>query len=96
MNVRFHPLAAEELYEAADYYEHQVRGLGDAFIDEVEHAVALIRQHPEASPVLLPPLRRKILLRFPFSILYTFNSNSILILAIANQKRRPFYWSGRS
>ncbi|MEA4883585.1 MAG: addiction module protein [Clostridia bacterium] len=36
-----------------------------------------------------------LLRRFPYSIMYSLLPNTIRILAIANQKRRPLYWCGR-
>ncbi|MDP1677095.1 MAG: type II toxin-antitoxin system RelE/ParE family toxin [Bacteroidota bacterium] len=91
----FHELAELELNEAVEYYESQVKGLGIAFLIEVERSTNLIQQNPEASPRILKVIRRKILRRFPYSILYSIVDHSIRILAIANQKRRPFYWRGR-
>ncbi len=94
-SISFHELAESELNEAAEYYESQVKGLGSAFLIEVERATILIRQNPESSPRILKVIRRKILRRFPYSILYSTVDNSIRIVAIANHKRRPFYWRGR-
>lgn len=91
----FHPLADQELNEAAGYYNSISPGLGLAFLDEVEHAVAMILEHPEAAPLVNRTIRRKLVRRFPYSVMYLVQSDTIRILAIANQKRRPFYWSGR-
>ena len=93
--ISFHELAESELNEAAKYYESQVKGLGIAFLSEVERATNLIQQNPESSPRILKVIRRKILRRFPYSILYSVVGNSIRSLAIANQKRRPLYWRSR-
>ena len=88
-------MAEAELHEAARYYQSEVSGLGEAFIAEVEYAVRQIREYPEAAPLILKVVRRKLIRRFPYSIMYSFNADSVRILAIANQNRRPFYWSGR-
>ena len=94
-SISFHELAESELNEAAAYYESQVGGLGIASLAEVEHATSLIRLNPESSPRILKVIRRKILRRFPYNILYSVVGNSVRIVAIANQKRRPYYWLGR-
>lgn len=94
-SISFHESAESELNEAADYYESQVKGLGIAFLAEVERSTKLIQQHPESFLRILKVVRRKILRRFPYSIMYSFVTDSIRILAIANQKRRPFYWRSR-
>ena len=90
-----HEIADIELKEAAKYYESKVNGLGLAFVDEVERVVNLIRAHPESTPRIYKIVRRKLLRGFPYNIMYSFVDNSIRILAIAHQKRRPFYWRER-
>jgi hypothetical protein len=93
--VSFHEMAELELYEAVGYYESQVPGLGLGFLSEVKRATRAIQQNPESSPQILKVVHRKLLRRFPYSIMYSIIYNSIYILAIANQKRRPFYWRNR-
>ena len=95
LKIEFHKLAEEELNEAAGYYEAEVAGLGMAFLAEVEHAIGSIREHPQACPRILQVVRKKLLRRFPYSILYSLVSSNVRILAIANQKRRPLYWRNR-
>ena len=95
VSIFFNELAESELNDVARYYESQIIGLGIAFLNEVEHSIKTIQQNPEAFPVILKVVRRKILRRFPYSIMYSFESTSIRILAVANQKRRPFYWRNR-
>ena len=65
------------------------------FLTEVERALKQIREHPKAAPVLHGVVRRKLIRRFPYSVMYAVQTETIRILAIANQKRRPFYWRGR-
>jgi hypothetical protein len=93
--VSFHELAELELYEAAKYYGSKVSGLGLAFLSEVKRATKAIQQNPESSPRIFKAVHRKLLRRFPYSIMYSIIDNSIYILAIANHKRRPFYWQNR-
>jgi hypothetical protein len=95
-SISFHEIAEAELLEAAHYYEAEVEGLGKAFLVEVERAINQIQERPEASPFVLEIIRRKIVCRFPYSVMYSNIDNTIRILAIANQKRRPFYWRRRS
>ena len=94
--ISFHELAEFELNDAAIFFEIKREGLGLRFLSAVEAAVAYIREHPEASPVLLQDVRHKVLTRFPYSVIYSIKPDRIRILAVANQKRRPFYWRGRT
>lgn len=93
--ISFHPLAEQELNEAASYYNAASPGLGTAFLDEVEHAIKQILEHPRAASLVNRVVRRKLVRRFPYSVLYSVQTDTIRVLAIANQKRRPFYWRGR-
>lgn len=40
-------------------------------------------------------VRHKLLIRFPYSILYVIEPDRIRVVAVAHQKRRPGYWSYR-
>ena len=93
--VAFHKLAVVELNETAAYYESKITGLGMDFLDEIERSVEQIRSQPVAYPRIFQVIRRKILRRFPYSILYSIVGGQVRILAIASQKRRPLYWRGR-
>jgi len=42
MKYRFHPLADDELNEAADYYEDKKEGLGLEFVEEVYSTIQRI------------------------------------------------------
>ena len=94
-SISFHEIADIELNEAAKYYESKVNGLGFAFLSEVERVLGNIQNNPESAPRILKAVRRKLLRGFPYSIMYSIVDDSIRILAIANQKRRPFYWRDR-
>ena len=82
--ISFHPLAEQELNEAASYYNAASPGLGTAFLDEIEHAVKQILEYPEASPLVNRVVRRKLVRRFPYSVLYSVQTDMIRIMTIAN------------
>lgn len=95
MIASFHDLAKVELNEAAQYYEAETPGLGAAFLAEVERSIATLIEHPESGPVVRGFVRRRVLRRFPYGLLYRVRSDQIRILAVMNLKRRPAYWIGR-
>jgi toxin ParE1/3/4 len=94
--VSFHRLAERELNDAALYYDQESPGLGIAFLNEVEAYVESIVKNPNAGTKIRGQVRRRLLGRFPYGILYSLNPDGIRILAIMNLKRRPTYWVGRS
>ena len=96
MRVSFHELAERELNDAAIYYERESRGLGGKFLDEVERYIDAIVQNPNAGVKARGEIRRRILRKFPYGILYSLQGNGIRVLAVMNLKRRPTYWIRRS
>jgi plasmid stabilization system protein ParE len=94
--VSFNPLAERELNDAAQYYELESQGLGAAFLSEIERCCASIVDHPEAGRVIRGAVRRRLVPRFPYAILYTLRPDAVRIVAVMNLKRRPGYWVGRA
>ena len=92
---RFHSEAQAEFREAALFYESKRSGLGASFADEVEHAIQLILAHPDAGTPVGRSLRRVLVKRFPYAVIYRREAGEIFILALAHQSRRPGYWRQR-
>jgi plasmid stabilization system protein ParE len=95
VRVEFHPAAAEELIETSTFYDNEVPGLGERFVAEVERAVRLVVERPNIGREIDKGRRRIVLARFPYSLIYSTESNEVWILAVAHQRRRPGYWHGR-
>ena len=97
-DVHVHPDARSELLDAATYYEEQADGLGGQFIDEAQRVTDLLAASPGlGSPVVgSDVLRRWSLRRFPYYMIYRVDENRLLVLALAHERRRPRYWSGRA
>jgi len=93
--IEIHELAEAEIEEAAAFYDMQSPGLGSAFIDEFQRAIERIAEFPDAAPLTRDRVRKRFLNRFPFSVIYSVKPEKVRILAVAHQKRRPFYWRGR-
>jgi plasmid stabilization system protein ParE len=95
VKVGFHPAAARELIETSTFYDNEVPGLGERFIAEVERVVSLVAERPNIGQEIEKGRRRIVLARFPYSLIYSTESNDVWILAVAHQRRRPGYWHGR-
>lgn len=93
--VSFHRLAERELTEGALYYDSESPGLGAAFLSEVQRCIEMILDFPEAAAVLATPVRRQLISRFPYAVLYSIKPKEIRVLAVMNLKQRPMYWVGR-
>ena len=91
----FHPEAEAEMFAAARYYEDRAENLGVDFLAEVEKAVHRIAEAPETWPIFKGRIRRYLLYRFPFGILFTVHADSVVIIAVMHLRRRPNYWKDR-
>ena len=83
------------MLEAAKYYESQATDLGIDFLSEVERAVNSIAELSMTWPVIEGELRRRLVRRFPFGILYRIEPEEIVIVAVAHLRRKPGYWRER-
>lgn len=93
--VLIHEIAETEMNEAADFYDLKSPGLGSVFINEIQKTIERIAELPEAAPIIRGRARKKLLSKFPYSLIYSDYQKEIRILAVAHQKRRPFYWRSR-
>ena len=96
MTIKFHSEARKEFFETADYYEEQVVGLGDVFIDEVEKVLDVIEQQPASGTKITKTERRFLVSRFPYGIIYSIEEDQITIFAVMNLRRKPGYWKSRT
>jgi len=94
-SVSFHRLAENELRDAAEFYENERPGLGVSFLGAVERSIAAILTNPEAGAPVLGSVRRRLVQRFPYGVLYRVRPEGVRILAVMNLRRRPYYWVGR-
>lgn len=95
LGVSFHEDAQAEFDEAVAFYAMERVTLGEGFIQAVEHAVAGAQKHPKSAPVIRGRVRRMRVERFPYSVMYSLVGGVIRVLAVAHDRRRPFYWSRR-
>ncbi len=93
--VSFHRLTELELNDATRYYDLESPGLGKSFLHAIEKTCASIRKHPHAGTSVAGTVRRRLIRRFPYALLYSVRSDSIRVLAVMNLKRRPMYWVDR-
>ncbi len=96
MNYSFHPDAELEFVKSIEYYEGCENGLGYDFALEVYDAIKRIIAYPNAWQVLEENIRRSLVNRFPYGIIYVFENDEVLILAIMHLHRNPDYWKSRS
>ena len=83
------------MLEAAKYYDVQAPGLGSEFLAGINLAVNDIGANPKRWPVVSCNIRRRLIHRFPYCLLYRIDGNKVVVLAIMHLRRRPDYWTAR-
>ena len=91
----FHPAAAEEYADAANYYTQISPELGGRFYDEMERLIQDVRSDPKRFRHFDPPAQRHFSTVFPYAVIYAEQPDRIWILAMMHMKRRPGYWKSR-
>ncbi|HMH42292.1 MAG TPA: type II toxin-antitoxin system RelE/ParE family toxin [Pyrinomonadaceae bacterium] len=95
MEIRFLSVANREVDNAVQWYEAREEGLSREFLDELDRVVRLVRRYPFAGMQIEPALRRFLFTRFPYSLIYGIDEETIVVIAVASQHREPTYWSDR-
>lgn len=95
MKIRFLSLANQEVNDAVRWYEEQAEGLSRDFLDELDRVVRLVRSYPLMATQIEPEIRRFLFTRFPYSLIYGIDEETIVIIAVAHQHREPRYWVDR-
>ena len=92
MDIIFSRMAKQELEDATHYYEIEHEGLGRQFRNEIRKSVNRISEYPKAWSFDKEDVRKCLLHKFPYKILYSIEEDHIFIIAIAHQHRKPEYW----
>ena len=95
MNVRFLTLAQQEVDDVVVWFDERVEGKSLDFLDELDRVVRLVKAYPLASFEIEPEIRRCLFARFPYSLIYGIEDDTIVVIAVAHARRSPRYWVDR-
>ena len=95
MKLEFHPEAEQEFLDAVLRYEAEVPSLGERFDAEIREATALLLDYPEIGVVIEIEIRKLVLDRFPYSLIYSLSPEIVHMLAVAHERRPLGYWNER-
>jgi toxin ParE1/3/4 len=82
-------LAEAELDEARAWYELQVRGLGDQFLEQFRQSAVTIAENPLRWPLYHKSVRRYVMARFPYVIYFDIRPRAVRILRVVHTSRDP-------
>jgi plasmid stabilization system protein ParE len=93
--VVFRRPALREFQAAAVWYEAQRVGLGLHFESAVSQAIESAAGHPLRSPRVLGDIRCVRVRRFPYSVFFVADVDSLVVLAVFHARRHPMIWHTR-
>jgi plasmid stabilization system protein ParE len=94
--VIFTQAARAELIDAQGWYEHEVPGLGRRFRQTVDALIRRMSQNPMHFQVVFKNVRRALLRRFPYSLLFVIEEDdTVLVITCFHASRDPAHWQKR-
>jgi len=95
MRIRFLGVAQREVDDATAWYDEREEDLGRDFLDELDRVIRRIKLFPSASTEIDPGIRRCLLARFPYGVVYGIDEDLVVVIAVAHLHRHPRYWVDR-
>jgi toxin ParE1/3/4 len=90
--------ALDEAAAAIQHYSAISPSLGAGFAAELARSLKLITSHPRAwaqTGSRHAELRKRVMARFPYSIIYRVEVDAVRVVAVSHHRQRPGYWRSR-
>lgn len=96
MKISYHPEVKVDLLHHYSYYKDIDSELGQSFISEYFDALTFVKRKPLVMRAFYKNDRRMPLKRFKsFALIYEVLDSEIRIKAVADLRRKPYFWSDR-
>jgi len=92
LRLVYRPKALEEVAEAAQWYEERRIGLSAEFFAALDAAVASVQNGPLLYPMISRGMRRAVLRRFPYSLIFSVPGDEIVVLGCVHWRQSPRRW----
>ena len=97
MKVTLHPAAAQDVEEAASFYEREGTPLLAArFVAEFKRLAALLVEHPEIGSPRSKGRRGFSMNVFPYTVIYRVSAAEINIVVVKHDRKRPGFGGNRT
>jgi plasmid stabilization system protein ParE len=93
MSRTLEPEAETEITDAADWYNQRSESARIGFLRAV--ARAFIRENPNQYQVVYRHVRRVVLGRYPYALMYTASDHEVIVIACFHGRRDPKRWQER-
>lgn len=97
IRIELHPEVYEEIVFSMQWYEERALNLGYEFLEQINFSIQRISEEPEVWSFYdsKKKLRKFLIHRFPYAIIFIYEFPILKIIAVANLKRKPGYWKFR-
>jgi toxin ParE1/3/4 len=92
--VKFAKEASFEFRESVDWYESMAKGFGLKFTAEIDSTVEKIKLNPDLYRKVVENVRRIQVTKFPYSLFFSIEDDTVVILRVFHNKRKPVQWHG--
>jgi len=88
--VKLYLEAEIEIAKACEWYEKRKSGLGKRFLHEFDYFIQQISKNPYVFAVnFSEKYRFGLLKKFPYSVVYRFDGETVFIISVFHQHRNP-------
>jgi plasmid stabilization system protein ParE len=92
---RYHPAVADDLAAATTYYDEISLDLGNRFRKAVRERIQRIAERPESFGRIHEQLRAAMVERFPYVIVFEYDSKTVAILGVLHASSDRGRWFER-
>jgi plasmid stabilization system protein ParE len=93
--VRFFEQASAEVEHERSWYRQRSATAEESFLRELDHAIEVVTEAPGRWPRHLAGTRRYVFPTFPFSLVYFTEQETVFVVALESEHKRPGYWRVR-
>ena len=83
--------AADDIAEAYSFYQEQLPGLGDYFESSIFAEIRSLVLYAGVHEIHFKIYFRKIASKFPYAIYYSIEGDEVMVHAVADTRRNPFW-----
>ena len=95
MRLRFFEEAAEEVERERHWYRQRSESAETSFLRELDHAIEAVLESPHMWPRYIAGTHRYVFRTFPFSLVYFVEDDTVVVVSIAADHKKPGYWRDR-
>jgi plasmid stabilization system protein ParE len=89
------PEVVGDIQEAYSWYETERVGLGEELLSELRQVLDRMAEHPTMYEEIKSGIRRAVLNRFPYLVIYRVMADTIEIISVIHGSRHDRHWKKR-